>query len=38
VLIDTLAEDDQWFEAGVNAVLLVLCLGAVWLGHAVARN
>jgi len=33
----TLAEDNQWFKAGANAVLsLVLCLAAVWLGHALA--
>jgi len=33
----TLAESNQWFEAGVNAVLsLVLFLMAVWLGHALA--
>lgn len=33
----TLAEDNQWFKAGANAVLsLVLCLVAVWLGHALA--
>jgi CrcB protein len=32
-----LAEDQQWLKAGANAVLsLVLCLGAVWLGHALA--
>jgi len=32
-----LAEDSQWFKAGANAVLsLVLCLVAVWLGHAIA--
>ncbi len=35
----TLAEDNQWIEAGVNAVLsLVLCLMAVWLGHALALH
>ncbi len=33
----TLAEDNQWFKAGANVVLsLVLCLTAVWLGHALA--
>jgi fluoride exporter len=32
-----LAEDGQWFRAGVNAVLsLVLCLAGVWLGHVLA--
>jgi CrcB protein len=35
----TLAEDDQWFKAGANAVLsLVLCLLGVWLGHAIALS
>ena len=33
----TLAEDNQWFKAGANAVLsLVFCLLAVWLGHVFA--
>lgn len=32
-----LAQDAQWFKAGANAALsLVLCLLAVWLGHALA--
>ncbi|HOX01827.1 MAG TPA: fluoride efflux transporter CrcB [Candidatus Paceibacterota bacterium] len=32
-----LAENGQWFRAGGNAVLsVVLCLAAVWLGHAIA--
>lgn len=32
-----LAQDEEWFYAGANAVLsLVLCLVAVWLGHVVA--
>ena len=31
----TLARDGEWFKAGANSVLsLVLCLVAVWLGHA----
>lgn len=33
----TLAEDGQWFKAGVNCALsLVLCLAGVWLGHVLA--
>lgn len=33
----TLAQDGQWFRAALNAILsLVLCLAAVWLGHALA--
>jgi CrcB protein len=32
-----LAEEGEWFKAGANAVLsMALCLGAVWLGHALA--
>lgn len=32
-----LAQDEEWFYAGANAVLsLVSCLVAVWLGHVVA--
>jgi CrcB protein len=32
-----LAQDGEWLRAGSNAVLsLVLCLLAVWLGHALA--
>src|SRR3954462_13741249 len=34
-----LAEDGQWFKAGVNCVLsLVLCLVGVWLGHLLAME
>jgi CrcB protein len=30
----TLAQDGQWFKAGLNCVLsLLLCLVGVWLGH-----
>ncbi len=33
----SLAEDGEWFRAGANVVLsVVLCLGAVWLGHVAA--
>jgi CrcB protein len=33
-----LAQDEEWFYAGGNAVLnLVLCLAAVWLGHILAE-
>jgi CrcB protein len=33
----TLAEEGQWFKAGMNAFLsLALCLLAVWIGHALA--
>jgi CrcB protein len=33
-----LAQDDEWFYAGGNAVLnLVLCLIGVWLGHIFAE-
>jgi CrcB protein len=33
----TLAEDGQWFKAGVNCLLsLALCLIGVWLGHMLA--
>ena len=33
----SLAEDEQWFKAGANVFLLVvLCLGGVWLGHVLA--
>jgi fluoride exporter len=32
-----LTRDGQWFRAGMNVVLsVVLCLVAVWLGHAAA--
>ncbi|MDE1170139.1 MAG: fluoride efflux transporter CrcB [Verrucomicrobium sp.] len=32
-----LAQDGEWFYAGLNCVLsLVLCLAAVWLGHVSA--
>jgi CrcB protein len=32
-----LLRDDQWLAAGANVVLsVVLCLGAVWLGHVLA--
>jgi len=32
-----LAQDNQWFKAGANAMLsLILCLAVVWLGHALA--
>ncbi|MBM3853014.1 MAG: fluoride efflux transporter CrcB [Verrucomicrobia bacterium] len=35
----SLANDREWLQAGSNAVLsLVSCLGAVWLGHALALN
>ena len=30
----TLAQDGQWFKAGLNCILsLLLCLLGVWLGH-----
>ncbi|MBU6411563.1 MAG: fluoride efflux transporter CrcB [Verrucomicrobia bacterium] len=33
-----LAQDDEWLQAGGNAVLnVVLCLMAVWLGHVLAE-
>ncbi len=33
----SLVEDGEWFRAGTNVVLsVVLCLGAVWLGHVAA--
>jgi|ERR1043166_710545 CrcB protein len=32
-----LARDGEWLRAGLNVVLsVVLCLGAVWLGHLLA--
>ena len=35
----SLAQDDEWFYAGGNAMLnLVLCLSAVWLGHTLAAS
>jgi fluoride exporter len=34
-----LAEKQQWFKAGANVFLsMVLCLGGVWLGHALALH
>ena len=34
----SLARDEEWFDAGANAVLsMVLCLVAVWLGHILAE-
>lgn len=34
----TLAQDEQWLDAGANAILnLALCLVAVWLGHLFAK-
>jgi fluoride exporter len=34
----SLAQDEEWFYAGANAVLsLILCLTSVWLGHAIAE-
>jgi CrcB protein len=34
-----LAEDGQWFRAGLNCALsLVLCLIGVWLGHLLAME
>jgi fluoride exporter len=33
----SLVEDGEWFQAGANVTLsVVLCLGAVWLGHVAA--
>ncbi len=35
----SLVEDGEWFRAGANVVLsVVLCLGAVWLGHVAALS
>ncbi|HEX4342422.1 MAG TPA: fluoride efflux transporter CrcB [Verrucomicrobiae bacterium] len=35
----TLAQDGQWFRAGVNIVgSVVFCLVAVWLGHVLAAH
>jgi CrcB protein len=35
----SLAQDGQWFKAGVNVVLSVLlCLIGVWLGHVFAMQ
>lgn len=34
-----LAEEGQWFRAGINTVAsVVLCLVAVWLGHMLAAG
>jgi CrcB protein len=34
-----LAQNNQWFKAGANILLSVaLCLGAVWLGNALALS
>ena len=35
----SLVEDGEWFQAGANVTLsVVLCLGAVWLGHVAALS